>query len=672
MVINSFRKMSYGSRVEWVLPTVLLLGAIVRLWGINFGLPHTECRPDETALVSRSIQFFSGDFNPHFFVYPTLYMYVLFGVYLVYYVFGQMLGVYQSPDDLMREFVLDPSHLYLLDRLLSAGFGVATIAVVYLLVQRVYGFWAGAIAALFLSVAPLHVRDSHFGVTDVSQAFLIVTAVFFICCLEGERKGWKNYLWAGIFSGLALSTKYTSLPLVGAFLVAHSLGVMAERDGWKQKMIDHRRLIFGVQLGLILLGMILIGGAIVLTPDFVTQYLSADGSLENPDRLPALQKVLATLGGVCLGLPILLQWVPFFRALVDRGALMFGGGVLAAFLVGTPFALLDPKVFASEFANVIRSAGQAAQAPHVESLGMGFVRHFNFSLPLGLGVCLFTAAFLGCGAAVRLNRSRAAVMLAFPVFYYIFMGKTWTAPVRYMTPVIPFACMMAALGVVVTVERLSKWVSVKRVFLSCALVTLILVQPVAAIVQSDGLLATTDNRLVAAEWFRENVPQSAAIYQTGTIYGQMVVDRSPRLVIEQLRSPQINGQKTLAEKLLPMQEDYLERYPQWDYDASVGIFYFNRRLQTGLPDYIVVQEDAVEPETVLEAGIAEVIQSSYVLRRSFRAMERHVPGNYFDRQDAFYLPFAGFRNVRRPGTNLYVYQLTGQLVGEGVEEGGAA
>jgi hypothetical protein len=662
MVSNSFRKMRYERRAEWVLPIVLLMGAIVRLWGINFGLPHTECRPDETALVSRSLQFFSGDFNPHFFIYPTLYMYVLFGVYLVYYLFGQALGVYGSPDDLMREFVHDPSYLYLLDRLLSASFGVLTIAMVYLLVQRFYSRWAAAIASLFLSVAPLHVRDSHFGVTDVTQTFLIVTAVFFILGFL-ERDGGRNYLWAGVFSGLALSTKYTSLPLIGAFLVAHSLRVIRERDGWKKKIMGHRRLIRGVQLGLILVGMVLVGGAIVLTPDFVTQHLTADGHFENPERLPGLQKLLGLLGGVCLGLPIALQWVPFFGALVDRGAVLFAGGLLAGFWVGTPFALFDPKLFAAEFANVIRSSGQAASA---QDLGIGLVRHFNFSLPLGLGVGLFVAALLAGIAAFRLNASRTAVVLAFPILYYLFIGKTSIAPVRYMTVVTPFACMMAALGVVMAVERLSKWVSVKHVFLSCALVTMILVQPVAAIVQSDRLLATTDNRLVAAEWFRQNVPQSASIYQTGAFYGQMVVDRSPGLVIEQLRSPQINGQKSLAEKLVPMQENYLERYPQWRYDT--GIFYFNQKLQTSLPDYIVVQEDAVEPETVLEAGIGEVIQSSYVLRRSFRAMERHVAGNYFDRQDAFYLPFSGFKNVQRPGTNLYIYQLIRNVV----EEGGAA
>jgi hypothetical protein len=135
-----------------------------------------------------------------------------------------------------------------------------------------------------------------------------------------------------------------------------------------------------------------------------------------------------------------------------------------------------------------------------------------------------------------------------------------------------------------------------------------------------------------------------------------VVDRSPRLVSEQLMSPQINGQKSLAAELQPLQLDYAERYPQWEYDSSVGVFYFNQRLQTGLPDYIIIQENAIDPETILEAGLAEIIQKSYGLKRSFRAMETNDPQNRFDQQDAFYLPLSGFRNVHRPGTNLYIYQ----------------
>jgi Dolichyl-phosphate-mannose-protein mannosyltransferase len=580
-------KMEQLGQANWVLPAILLLGTIVRLWGINFGLPHTECCPDETAIISRSLQFFSGDFNPHFFTDPTLYLYLLFSVYIVYYLLGQLLRIYQSPDDLIREFVHDPSHLYLLDRLLSLSFGVMTIAVVYWIVKKLCNAQTAAIAALFLSLTPLHVRDSHFGVTDVPQTFFVVTAVcLMLYVVEGEREArttFQSYLWAGIFSGLAFSTKYTSLLLMGTFLVAHSLRVWSEK-GQKDKIVHH------------------------------------------------------------------------------RNAIVFIGSFLTAFLIGTPFALLDPKTLAVQFASVIQNATR------VQNLGTGLSYHFHVSLPLGLGICLFIAALVGILAILKRDARQAAILLVFPGSYFLMMGGSSVVLFRDMTLLTPFACITAAIGVGMIVERLSKvWsghgfkqlpLRSLESFSSLMLVTLILVQPVMAIAQTDRLLATPDNRLVAAEWFRKNAPQSASIYQTGFIYGQLVIDRSPRLVAEHLISPQINGQKSLATQLLPLQADYVERYPQWEYDPSVGVFYFDERLQTGLPDYIIIQENAVDPETLLDAGLAEIIQKSYSLKRSFRAMETNDPQNRFDLQDAFYLPFVGFRNVQRPGTNLYIYQRT--------------
>jgi hypothetical protein len=59
-------------KIEYKLLLVLLLGAIVRYWGITFGLPETFCRPDEEIIIKTSLKFFRGDFNPEFFRYPTL------------------------------------------------------------------------------------------------------------------------------------------------------------------------------------------------------------------------------------------------------------------------------------------------------------------------------------------------------------------------------------------------------------------------------------------------------------------------------------------------------------------------------------------------------------------------------------------------------------------------
>jgi len=77
-------------KLDWTVLSIVFVGGLARFWGINFGLPHTECRPDESIITGIAFGFFSGDFNPHFFSYPTLYIYVLHGLYFLYYSIGKL------------------------------------------------------------------------------------------------------------------------------------------------------------------------------------------------------------------------------------------------------------------------------------------------------------------------------------------------------------------------------------------------------------------------------------------------------------------------------------------------------------------------------------------------------------------------------------------------------
>jgi hypothetical protein len=56
---------------------ILAAAAVARLWGIGFCFPHTHCRPDEDAISAIVGGFSSGDFNPHVFNYPALFMLVV-------------------------------------------------------------------------------------------------------------------------------------------------------------------------------------------------------------------------------------------------------------------------------------------------------------------------------------------------------------------------------------------------------------------------------------------------------------------------------------------------------------------------------------------------------------------------------------------------------------------
>ena len=59
------------------LAAIGVLAAALRLLGITFGLPAVY-NPDEIAIMSRALAFAKGDLNPHNFLYPTFYFYVLF------------------------------------------------------------------------------------------------------------------------------------------------------------------------------------------------------------------------------------------------------------------------------------------------------------------------------------------------------------------------------------------------------------------------------------------------------------------------------------------------------------------------------------------------------------------------------------------------------------------
>jgi 4-amino-4-deoxy-L-arabinose transferase-like glycosyltransferase len=226
---------------------ILAAGFLVRVWGLDFGLPYLEARPDESTIIRHTMAFFSGDPNPHFFNYPSLYLYLLFAAYLSYFLIGRGFGFFSSPDDLIARFIHDPYNIFLIDRALSVFFGTATILVVFYLARRLWGRRTALVAALFMALAYLHARDSHFGTTDAAMVFLALTAMLFIVRARQEGSE-KNYLLAGLLTGLAASTKYNAVLLVLPLATAHFFNTLerARQGGpvalnWSRVFVATRR-----------------------------------------------------------------------------------------------------------------------------------------------------------------------------------------------------------------------------------------------------------------------------------------------------------------------------------------------------------------------------------------------------------------------------------------------
>ncbi len=201
------------TRPYWLVSAAILAGAVLRFWALDSGIPYAV-GVDEPVIMTRAVDMMkTGTLNPHFFDYPSLYLYVQMVSACVAFMIGAMQGHYQSLEQ------VGPESFYLSGRAVTALAGVATIAVVYAAGLH-WGRGQAAVAAVLMAVIPMHVRESHYVLTDVPATFL--TALTLLLALRACAKpSVRAFVWAGLAAGLATATKYNAalvliVPVVAA------------------------------------------------------------------------------------------------------------------------------------------------------------------------------------------------------------------------------------------------------------------------------------------------------------------------------------------------------------------------------------------------------------------------------------------------------------------------
>ena len=194
----------------FVAVVILPIAAAARLWGIGFCLPHPHCRPDEDAISAIVGGFRAGDLNPHVFNYPALFMLAVATV-LVTLVGGERLLHKAMPFHFrsLLDGVGTTTTKYMVARLLSAAAGIASVWVTFRIALRLFDRTTAVGAAVLLALAFLHVRDSHFGVTDVPMSFMVLVAFLYVVRLS-ESGARSDLTIAGVTAGLATSTRYNA------------------------------------------------------------------------------------------------------------------------------------------------------------------------------------------------------------------------------------------------------------------------------------------------------------------------------------------------------------------------------------------------------------------------------------------------------------------------------
>ncbi len=166
------------------LAAVLGTAAILRFWSLGFGIPYA-LGVDEPEIMERVVNMMkSGDFNPHFFDYPTLFFYMQLPVAIARFLFGAISGSWHSLDQ------VSAAHFYLWARALTAAIGTATVYLLFQIGLR-WGARHALLGAGLLAVLPMHVRESHFVLTDVPATFF-ATLTLLLSLIANEKRRRKR------------------------------------------------------------------------------------------------------------------------------------------------------------------------------------------------------------------------------------------------------------------------------------------------------------------------------------------------------------------------------------------------------------------------------------------------------------------------------------------------
>ena len=418
MVEREWREASDIRPSAFTLAVILAVAALLRFIGIGAGIPF-NVGVDEPEIMNRVVQMMrTGDLNPHFFDYPGLYFYVQLGTAVLRFMAGASAGRWTALDQ------VDAGDFYLMGRAVTALLGTATVFLVYRIGMR-WGARHAALAAGLMAVMPLHVRESHYVLTDVPATFF-VTLTLLLTLGAHERERASSFAWAGAAAGLAAATKYPA--------------------------------------------------ALVIVVPLIAVWMTLG---TKPSRLIASLSVV--------------------------------GGALGAFLIAAPYTILDLPGFLNGYAHL---AGAYAPRRLAEAPWLTYYKHLSRSMEWPAFLLLLTGLGLGTVRAVRgPGRVRWTVTIAFPLLYYYFLSGQMLVFGRYLLPLLPFVCVLAAVGAVSGVSLLRRFdiPRTPRTAIIAAITAAAILPPAWQSINFVRMISRSSTVEQAYSWILSNVPKGSTV-----------------------------------------------------------------------------------------------------------------------------------------------------------------
>ncbi|UCD15414.1 MAG: glycosyltransferase family 39 protein, partial [Candidatus Omnitrophota bacterium] len=231
---------------SWIFLSIIVLGLGLRLYGINYGLPLIV-GPDEKRQVLDALSMGARhNLIPCEYTYPALHKYILLVGFGISFFVGYICRMFSGVSDFVFSFLINAGPIFLVGRLISVVFGMLMVIPVYFLSKKLFSKTAGLIACIFSMFMVQLVMHSQWATADIMLAFLSICAFYYIlkCTLTVVKR--PDFLFCGLFIGLAMATKYQ-----GAYLLVPFLTMVAVN--FRNIFLD-KKMILSVFLSFLLIG----------------------------------------------------------------------------------------------------------------------------------------------------------------------------------------------------------------------------------------------------------------------------------------------------------------------------------------------------------------------------------------------------------------------------------
>lgn len=219
------------NRTAQIGAVLFVVALLPRLFALDFGLPH-QYLEDEEFFVPPAVQVAEGHLNPGWYGTPNHpHIYAMGAGFRI---LNSVLNVGAAEKlPVTLQYKSNPTPFHLFGRTLTAIAG-ALISVTLYLIARRWSERVGVIAGVLSALNAFAIYHSHIIRPDIIQTSFLALALLFLLRILHTPTRKSEYIWLGIFFGLALTTKYPSLFFFPTILVVAAVAAYRKKFVWRR------------------------------------------------------------------------------------------------------------------------------------------------------------------------------------------------------------------------------------------------------------------------------------------------------------------------------------------------------------------------------------------------------------------------------------------------------